>query len=289
MNIKHSKYKNTGILFELLVRQVTADTLNGGQSPALNIIKKFFVKSELGKELKLYETLTKSKKLNETRSNLLIQTLLESANKLNRKTLKREKYNLINEIKKHYNLDEFFKTQLPNYKTQAAFYTLTEAQQSSELISPDQIVSNKYTILEHLTLGPVDQEKVKDEVLQEFQTYDKDVRMLTYKILLEKFNGKYSDLYASQKEVLKEFITSVDSTPKLRTFYNNRILQLREELAILKKSITDKAVQIKLNEVLPLIVEIEKTSPIKNSNVVDLLQYCELVEELKAANGKSNK
>ena len=286
MNIKHSKYKNTGILFELLVRQVTADTLNGGQSPALNIIKKFFVKSELGRELKLYETLTKSKKLNETRSNLLIQTLLESANKLNRKTLKREKYNLINEIKKHYNLDEFFKTKLPNYKTQAAFYTLTEAQQSSELISPDQIVSNKYTILEHLTLGPVDQEKVKDEVLQEFQTYDKDIRMLTYKILLEKFNGKYSDLYESQKEVLKEFITSVDSTPKLRTFYNNRIEMLKEELTKISKNITDKAVQIKLQEVLPLIVEIEKNQPIKNENIVDLLQYCELVEELKAANGQ---
>jgi hypothetical protein len=287
MNIKHSKYKNTGILFELLVRQVTADTLNGDQSPALNIIKKFFVKSELGKELKLYETLTKSKKINESRSNLLIQTLLESSKKLNKKTLKREKYNLINEIKKHYNLDEFFKTKLPNYKTQAAFYKLVEAQSSIEMISPDQIVANKYSILEHLTLGPVNQEKVKDEVLQEFQTYDKDVRMLTYKILLEKFNGKYSDLYESQKEVLKEFITSVDSTPKLRTFYNNRIQQLKEELAIISNTITDKAVQIKLNEVLPLIVEIEKNQPIRNENIVDLLQYCELVEELKSAHGSS--
>jgi len=287
MNIKHSKYKNTGILFELLVRQVTADTLNGDQSPALNIIKKFFVKSELGKELKLYETLTKSKKINESRSNLLIQTLLESSKKLNRKTLKREKYNLINEIKKHYNLDEFFKTKLPNYKTQAAFYTLVEAQSSIEMISPDQIVANKYSILEHLTLGPVNPEKVKDEVLQEFQTYDKDIRMLTYKILLEKFNGKYSDLYESQKEVLKEFITSVDSTPKLRTFYNNRIQQLKEELATISNTITDKAVQIKLNEVLPLIVEIEKNQPIRNENIVDLLQYCELVEELKAAHGSS--
>jgi len=287
MNIKHSKYKNTGILFELLVRQVTADTLNGDQSPALNIIKEFFVKSELGKELKLYETLTKSKKINESRSNLLIQTLLESSKKLNRKTLKREKYNLINEIKKHYNLDEFFKTKLPNYKTQAAFYTLVEAQSSIEMISPDQIVANKYSILEHLTLGPVNPEKVKDEVLQEFQTYDKDVRMLTYKILLEKFNGKYSDLYESQKEVLKEFITSVDSTPKLRTFYNNRIQQLKEELATISNTIADKAVQIKLNEVLPLIVEIEKNQPIRNENIVDLLQYCELVEELKAAHGSS--
>ena len=286
MNIKHSKYKNTGILFELLVRQVTSDTLNGNASPALNIIKKYFVKSELGKELKLYESLTKSKKLNESRSNLLLQTILESAKKLNRKNLKREKYNLINEIKKHYNLDEFFKTKLPNYKTQAALYTLVEAQNSAELISPDQIVSNKYTLLEHLTLGPVNQEKVKEEVLEEFQTYDKDVRMLTYKILLEKFNGKYSNLYESQKEVLKEFITSVDSTPKLRNFYNNKIQDLRSELKEISKTLADKVVQIKLNEVLPLIVELEKNYPIKTDNLVDLLQYCELVEELKAANGK---
>jgi hypothetical protein len=286
MNIKHSKYKNTGILFELLVRQVTSDTLNGNASPALNIIKKYFVKSELGKELKLYESFTKSKKLNESRSNLLLQTILESAKKLNRKNLKREKYNLINEIKKHYNLDEFFKTKLPNYKTQAALYTLVEAQNSAELISPDQIVSNKYTLLEHLTLGPVNQEKVKEEVLEEFQTYDKDVRMLTYKILLEKFNGKYSNLYESQKEVLKEFITSVDSTPKLRNFYNNKIQDLRSELKEISKTLADKVVQIKLNEVLPLIVELEKNYPIKTDNLVDLLQYCELVEELKAANGK---
>jgi hypothetical protein len=283
MNIKHSKYKNTGILFELLVRQVTSDTLNGGNSSALGIIKKYFVKSELGKELKLYEALTKSKKLSEAKSNILIQTLLESSQKLNRKTLKKEKYNLINEIKKHYNLDDFFKTKLPNYKTQAALYTLLESQSLTESINPEQIVSNKYTLLEHLTIEPLDEGKVKDEILQEFQTYDKDVRMLTYKLLLEKFNGKYSDLYESQKETLKEFITSVDSTPKLRSFYNSKIQEIKSELNKLIPTITDKATQIKLTEVLPLITEIDKTHTVKNDNIVDLLQYFELLEELKLA------
>jgi hypothetical protein len=285
MNIKHSKYKNTGILFELLVRQVTSDTLNGGQSSALNIIKKYFVKSELGKELKLYETLSKTNKVTEAKANILIQTILESSKKLNRSSLRRQKYNLINEIKEHYDLDEFFKTKLTNYKPYAALYTLIEAEYTTDSTNPTQLIDNKFTLLEHLSTPIVNPEKVKDEVLQEFQTYDKDIRMLTYKILLEKFNGKYSNLYESQKEVLKEFITSVDSTPKLRTFYNNRIQQLKEELAIINKNVTDKAVQIKLNEVLPLIVEVDKTQPIRNENIVDLLQYCELVEELKIANG----
>jgi hypothetical protein len=124
MNIKHSKYKNTGILFELLVRQVTADTLNGANSPALNIIKSFFAKSELGKELKLYEALNKNTQLHESQANNLVNTLLEGSKKLNRSTLRREKYNLINEIKKHYNLEEFFKFKLPNYKAYASFYNL---------------------------------------------------------------------------------------------------------------------------------------------------------------------
>jgi len=285
--IKHSKYKNTGILFELLVRQVTADTLNGGQSPALNIIKKYFVKSELGKELKLYETLSKTTKVTEAKANILIQTILESSKRLNRSSLRRQKYNLINEIKEHYDLDEFFKTKLTNYKPYAALYTLIEAEHTTDATNPTQLIDNKFTLLEHLSTPVIKEEKVKDEVLQEFQTYDKDVRLLTYKILLEKFNGKYSSLYESQKEVLKEFITSVDSTPKLRTFYNTRIQQLKEELATISKTVTDKAVQIKLNEVLPLIVEIEKNQSIKNENIVDLLQYCELVEELKIANGNN--
>jgi hypothetical protein len=289
MNIKHSKYKNTGILFELLVRQVTADTLNGGQSPALNIIKKFFVKSELGRELKLYETLSKNNKITEAKANILIQTILESSKKLNRSSLRKQKYNLINEIKEYYDLDEFFKTKLTNYKPYAALYTLIEAEHTTDATNPTQLIDNKFTLLEHLSTPIIKEEKVKDEVLQEFQTYDKDIRLLTYKILLEKFNGKYSSLYESQKEVLKEFITSVDSTPKLRTFYNNRIQQLKEELTAISKTITDKAVQIKLTEVLPLIVEVEKTQPIKNENIVDLLQYCELVEELKIANGSVNK
>jgi hypothetical protein len=285
MNIKHSKYKNTGILFELLVRQITADTLNGNNSPALNIIKKYFVKGELSKELKLYETLTKKTNLSESYANTVLQTLLESSKKLNRTSLKKSKYNLINEIKKHYNLDEFFKTKVPHYKTYAAFYTLTEIENTDNSISPDQIISNKITLLEQLSSTPVEEKKVKEDVLQEFQTYDKDTRILTYKILIEKFNGKYSELHDSQKRVLKEFINSVDSTPRLREFYNSQVNELKSTLYTLLESTKDKAVQIKLNEVTSLLKELNKKEVIKTDHLVDLLQYCELVEELKVANG----
>ena len=285
MNIKHSKYKNTGILFELLVRRITADTLNDGQSPALNIIKEFFVKTELGKELKLYEALNKNTQLHESRANLLVQTLLESSFKLNRSILRREKYNLINEIKKYYNLEEFFKTKLPNYKAYASFYNLLEINNTPEIINPDLIISNRVTLLEYLCSDKIDETKVKDDLITKFQAYDKDLRILTYRILLEKFNGKYSNLNSYQKEILKEFITSVDSTPKLKTFYNSKIQEFKIELNELVNNVNDKVIEIKLKEVLPLIVELDKNTTITNDHIVNLLQYSELIEELKTANG----
>ena len=211
MKIKHSKYKNTGILFELLVRQITADTLSGKNSPATGIMKKYFIKSELSKEYKLYETLFKKTGLTEGKADITINTLLETSRKLNRKVLKREKYNLINEIQKYYNLDEFFKTQLPNYKVQASFFILTEIYNQDNLTNPTQIIDHKVTLLEHLTTSSVNKETVKDNIIEEFKSYDKDLRILTYRVLLEKFNGKYEGLSSNQKIVLKEFINSVDS------------------------------------------------------------------------------
>lgn len=285
MNVKHSKYKNTGILFELLVRRVTADTLNEGESPALGIIQTYFVKSELGKEYKLYETLTKNTSLTEGKANVVLQSLLEASKRLNRSALKRQKYNLIKEIKKHYDIEEFFKTKLPNYKTFAAFYTLLEVENTEENVNPNQIVSNKITILEHLSKEVINETKVENEVLQEFQTYDKDTRILAYRIIMEKFNDKYSSLYDSQKELLREYINSVDSTPVLRDFYNSKINEVRTALTKLNSQVTDEVVKIKIEEVSSLLKEVDKTYNVTQDDVVNLLQYYELVEELKKSNG----
>jgi hypothetical protein len=285
MIIKHSKYKNTGILFELLVRQITSDTLSGKDSKATNILKKYFVKTELGREYKLYETLTKHKNLSEGKAEIIINTVIDTSKNLNRGALKRQKYNLIKEISKHYNLEEFFKTKLPNYKTYASLYTLVEIYNSEHLSSPDQIISNKIAILESLTTKQINKQKVKDDLINEFQTYDKDLRILTYKVLLEKFNGKYASLNDNQKIVLKEFINSVDSTPKLKEFYNSKVGEIKKEISILSTKVTDKAIKIKLNEVSNMLTPLTKTSSIGNDNLVNLLHYYELLDELKKANG----
>ena len=280
MRIKHSKYKNTGILFELLVRQITADTLREGESPAVDLLKNYFFKSELGKELKLYESITKSKVLSENQASAFISTILEQSTRLNRSTLRKEKYNLIKEIKSLYNINEFFATKVKNYTQFASIYTLIESQNSKNITDTEQIVDNKVNLLEHLTKS-VASEDVKNDVLSEFQTYDKDTRILTYKVLLEKFNDKYDDLSNDQKSVLKEFIESVDSTPKLRNFYNSKIKELKHAVLTEAKALNDKVVKIKLVEVSKLLTELKKTDKVNTDNLVDLLQYYELIKEIK--------
>jgi hypothetical protein len=285
MNIKHSKYKNTGILFELLVRQITADTLSGNDSKATHILKKYFVRTELGKEYKLYETLSKHKNLTEGKAEVVINSVIESSKNLNRGALKRQKYNLIQEISKHYSLNEFFATKLPSYKVHAALYTLLEIYNSENLSNPDQIINNKIAILESLTTRAVNKQKVEEDLMTEFQSYDKDLRILTYKVLLEKFNGKYASLNDNQKSILKEFINSVDSTPKLKEFYNTKINEIKTELTTLAKKVTDKVVKIKLNEVNNMLLPLGKVAKVGNDDLVNLLQYYALLEELVEANG----
>ena len=284
MKIKHSKYKNTGVLFELLVRQITADTLKGGDSPAIDILKKYFVKSELSREYRLYESILKSKNLSESYANVYIETTISNSKHLNRSVLKKQKYNLINEIKQHYDLVTFFGSQISDYKTLASIYTLME---SSNLSTPnnEQLIHNKINLLEYLTNAKSELSKPEDEVLKEFATYDKDLRSLTYRILLEKFNEKYDSLNSDQKQVLKEYINSVDSAPGLRDFYNSKINELKDLLIGESKNVKDKATKIKIQEVSKMLTPLDKTSKVSDDNLVDLLQYYELVKEIKLSNG----
>jgi hypothetical protein len=289
MNIKHNKLRNTGILFELLVRQITADTLSGSESKAVNILKKYFTKTELGREYKLYELLNKNNKLNESKANVIINTIVETSKQLNKSALRRQKYNLIKEIGNNYNLEDFFKTKIPNYKVYASLYTLLEIYSEEKAINPEQVISNKINILEHLTSSKISEKEVKDNVFEELKHQDKDVRILTYKILLEKFNSKYTNLNINQKLVLKEYINSVDNTPKLKEFYNTKINDIKRNIIILAEKVTDKATQIKLKEIPNLLVELNKNQQVDSEHVLNLLQYYELVEELNNIHGTSKK
>jgi hypothetical protein len=285
MQVKHSKYKNTGILFELLVRQITSDTLEDKDSPAKDILKKYFVKTELGREYKLYETLLKKTTLTETKANIVVSTLIDSSKTLNRGVVKRQKYNLINEIQQHYNVNEFFNHKLPSYKVYAAFYTLLEISNVQQSANPNQIITNKVTILEHLTAASIKESKLRDEVMEEVEKADRDVLFLTHKILMEKFNTKYDSLNLNQKLLLKEYINSVDNTPRLKEFYTNKINEIKTGLTALNKKTKNPSTKIKINEIISIIQPPSKNAKVTDNDLVDLLQYYDLINELETVNG----
>ena len=280
MKVKHSKYKNTGILFELLTRQITADTLSGNSNKSLNFLKKHFnSKTELLKEYKIYHTLATQKYKKDIQATMLIDTLLEAHSKLNHSQLRREKYNLIKEIKNNYDVNNFFKSKINNYKIMGSIFNLLE----NKNISHDLILKSKIALLEHITIEP--KTNSKNSILENFNSQDKNTRLLTYKVILEKFNTKYSGLGENQKTLLQEYVNSVSNSPSLKLFINEEIKKLKKDLIKYSKKVKDKVVAIKLNETKDLIQPLSKKLSVQDENVSNLLNYYELINELKEIHG----
>jgi predicted DNA-binding protein len=283
VKIKHSKYKNTGLIFELLIKQVAADTLSRKESPAIKVIKKFYTgNTTLVKEFKLYDFILKNKGIGSKKAETIVSTIVEISRKLDLDSLKKQKYELIKELKQHYDLEEFFSMKVDTYKPLAALYCLLEAQNTPDLLDPNVFVNNKTTILEHLTQTKHSEGQVKDALIEEYSKFDKDLRLLTYKILLEKFNDQYKDLLPEQKNILKEFIVSANSSIRLRNIVNEEMVKLSENISKLKAKITDSVVRIKLEEIQKAIIPVKNTQKVDDNHLVSLMQYYELVNELRA-------
>ena len=277
MKPKHSKYKNTGILFELLTRQITSETISNTSPKAVGILRKFFgKKTTLLKEYQIYHALLNKKFDKDSSANVLIETLINAHLKLNKSNLRRERYNLVREIKENYNLEEFFKAKISNYKVYASVFHLLEGQDSNPL----SLVNSKVSILEHITNKSLPNKPKKEMVMEEYEKFDKETRALTYKMLMEKFNDKYSGLADNQKTLLKEYVFNVSNNPKLKRFINEEINKVKTEIKDLSKS-TDQITKIELNEITGLIKPLCKKASVHDDNVINLLNYYELINELK--------
>ena len=282
MKIKHSKYKNTGLIFELLVKQIAADTLSKKESPAVSILRKHYTgQTALVREFKLYDYVLKNKGVGQKKAEAIISTIVELSRKVDQTLLGKQKYQLIKELKQHYNLEDFFSIKVESYKPLAALYCLLEAQAASNLIDPQVFVDHKTTLLEHFLQSKQSNSTVKDSLIEEYSKYDKDLRLLTYRILLEKFNDKYKDLLPEQKTILREFITSANSSTKLRTFVNTELQNIREQVQTLKQKIDDKITKIKVEEIYKAITPIKNTEKVTDTHLACLMQYYELVNELR--------
>lgn len=279
---KHLKIKNTGILFELLTRQITADVLNNKKdSISIKTMKKYFGEnSELGKELELYNVLMNEKFNSETHAEKLIEAVVKSRRKLSNKLLKLEKYNLIKAIKESYDIVNFFSSRIPSYKVFASVYKLFDYTTNQHRNDPTDEVRNKYAIVEHIISKRVDSSVKTNKIIETYKKQEKDLRLLTYSMLVDKFNNKYSDLNEQQKVLLQKYIQNISNTNSLREFINEEITRINKKLKKNVKSIEDKVTVIKLKEAITLTKNLTNHRVVKDSDVVNLMRYYELVEEI---------
>ena len=274
---KHSKIKNTGILFELLVRQVASDTLSSDSSEAIRIIKDYFSsKTQLGKELQLYQTIVNEKFSNETQADRFLSAVISSRKTLNKGMLRREKYNLIKEIKEHYDLQKFSKARVDNYRTLASTYNIFENTSKG----PADGIRLRYNLVEAITSKHT-HKAVKKQIVSEYEQQDTDMQLLSYQILVDKFNDKYGDLTTKQKKVLREYINNVSNTNNLKELISTEVPHIKRTLQRKMKSIKDPVMRIKLKEVVKQANRLGKRNVIKDQEVLSLMRFYELIKELK--------
>ena len=286
--VKHNKIRNTGLLFEFLLRQITSDVLNKDNGHAVKIVKeKFNENTELGKELALYNILVTKKFKSDSKADYFINEVLKARQDLNNSTLRRERYNLIKEIQSNYNLQKFMSSKVPNYKTYASIFTLFEYNQS---LSPDKKTESFFNIMEHVTTN---NKSIKLSETVKKLPDDEDLRILTYKTLLEKFNQKYTKLSGAQKNLLREYINNVSNTNSLKDTLEEIVKGLKKDLKTYSKNLQDKVVKIKMTEAIKSIDKFcgtgDKSYVVKDEYVVQTMRYLELLKELKKSGNKKQK
>jgi hypothetical protein len=283
--IKHSKVKNTGVLFELLVRQITLEVLNGDKTEnAKNIVKEFFASgTELNKELRLYDLLLKEKYNSESKAEMFVDTVSQAHSKLNEGKLAKEKYNLIKQINEKFELEQFLSSPITNYKVLASIYKVFESKKSENYDIKD-VFNSKVTLIENIIARPsIKTNKVEDtKLIESYKQQDKDLRLLTYKILVETFNKKYTNLDSKQKNLLKEYINNISNTSKFKDYLSVELPNIVSELKSIKAKIQDKVTTIKLSETISVLEKMKMGKSVSDGQVSSIMLSYELIKELKS-------
>jgi hypothetical protein len=284
--VKHSKIKNTGILFELLSRQITVDVMNGDdKSKSVEVLKKYFnEKTELGKENQLYQVLLKENYNSSRKAEKLVDAVIRAREKLQNKKLRNEKYNLIKEIKKNYTVEDFFRARIPNYKVYASIYK-TFLAETTPVFDPKEEVDSNFSIIEHITRNKVKPRDTDSKVISEFKNEDKDLRLLSYQLMVDNFNGKYKNLNSMQRNLLKEYVNNISNTNSLREFVDSEVMKIKKILSKFLPRIDDKVTKIKLTEAIKQSDTLSKGKIVKDKQVVTLMRYYELIKELHNVTG----
>jgi len=286
--IKHSKFKNTGFLFELLTRQVTLEIINGSEEKAKGIIREFYSKgTELSKELRLFNLLINEKYNTESKAEKFIDVVLEAHTKIDYKSLQREKYNLVKAIKENFEINNFLSSPVTNYKILASIHKLFEGKKN-DILDVKDVFDSKLTLVEHISSNSPKLKAKEDRLVEEYRKQEKDLRLLTYKILVETFNKKYTNLNAEQKSLLREYINNVNNTSKFNEYFEKELINTITSLHEMYKGMKDKITKIKLKETINVLKKQKVGKKITDEQVSALMMSYELIKEINNVNGKKS-
>lgn len=251
--IKHNKIKNTGILYQILVRKMIQQSINGQKSRSHQIFQTYFRKSkQLSKELSIYNTLVNTRYDNESKAADLFEEMIQQRMKLDEIRLNKQKFQCIRQIKKHYDLKDIMSIKVDNYKIYASIYKVFESLKERQY-NPISIVESKYRIIEFM-LKPLRQQII-DEELQLFKQQSKQIKEKTLQLFIQKFNEKYKTLNPKQKQLLKKYTYSMSSN-ELHEYMNKQVTLLEAKL----KDNTEISDQLK-----SVIENMDKIKKIKNT------------------------
>lgn len=284
--MKHNKIKNTGILFELLVRKIATDVLEGKtDSFAVKIMKEHFhSKTELGKELQLYRSFFNVSKLTEAKAFNMLDLILEKRHSLNERLLEAQKFLLIKEIKQHCDLKQFMAGRIPSYKVYASIYKLFEVNKKSQddtFEQLDQVITSRFVVVEHLK-GALKEEKIikENSYAEMLKDQPEEIRHLSYKFLLERFNEKYSNFNDKQKLLLREYINHGTDLEKFGKYVAKEAATLIDVLKNTRKKVKNEVTQIKINEVITQLQNINAKAVCKDNYITALLIAHQISHEL---------
>lgn len=274
MKTKHNKKRNTAILYEILVRELTKCVVEEnkmGKKAVLRIMREHFKKGTLlAQELDLYKTLSESQGLDDDTARRLLDRVVQTYNGLDKDAIFAEQSNLLKKMNRDLP-KAVFTNFVPDYKNLA---TISQIFSTSTTVRGKVLLENK--LVESLKAEPEKKEEEKLEVLDN----------LTYKTFVKKFNTVYGQsLLPEQKELMTRFVMSFsDNGVELKSFLNEEVARLKEHVRgslQLEEIQSDPTMIEKTQSVLRRMDEYH-TRPVDKGLVGEVLKIQSLVKEIQS-------
>lgn len=284
--IKHSKIKNTGLIYQVLIRQIITEGINNKDVKSLEILKSHFKKnSQLYKQLQLYKMLKQSKFDNQKKADQFIQKILEFRTRLDNKKIKNQKYSCVKQMIDKYDIKQLFSIPIQQYKTYASIYKLFQSACEKNMYNPTNIVQSRYNITTQLLANNSSKTQNSDQILEQFKKQSKQIKTLALRQLIKNYNKKYSSLNTQQRNVLKQYINNITNHNSMNQYIHKMIPLMNSRIKTLLDGISnnDEVLKIKLVEVKNNMSKVNniKTIDDKVYTVLNILQLLKQVQSME--------